>query len=56
MTNKTESISGFVFDKANRPVSSLEVRLTLDSGFPLITNTNSDGEFSVDLEIPYGTS
>ena len=56
MTNTTESISGFVFDKANRPVSSLEVRLTLDSGFPLITNTNSDGEFSVDLEIPYGTS
>jgi len=56
MTNTTESISGFVFDKANRPVSSLEVRLTLDSGFPLITNTNYDGEFSVDLEIPYGTS
>ena len=56
MTNTTESISGFVFDKADRPVSSLEVRLTLDSGFPLITNTNSDGEFSVDLEIPYGTS
>ena len=56
MTNTTESISGFVFDKADRPVSSLEVRLTLDSGFPLITNTNSEGEFSVDLEIPYGTS
>ena len=56
MTNTTETISGFVFDKADRPVSSLEVRLTLDSGFPLVMSTNSNGEFSVDLEIPYGTS
>ena len=56
MTNTTEIISGVVFDKANRPVSSLEVRLTLDSGFPLISNTNSDGEFNINLEIPFGTS
>ena len=56
MTNTTEMISGVVFDKANRPVSSLEVRLTLDSGFPLISNTNSDGEFNINLEIPFGTS
>lgn len=56
MTNSTEVISGFVFDKANRPVSSLEVRLTLDSGFPQIAKTNVDGKFQIDLEIPFGTS
>ena len=39
MTNSTEIISGFVFDKANRPVSNLEVRLALDSGFPIISKT-----------------
>ena len=56
MTNTTEIISGFIFDKADRPVSSLEVRLTLDSGFPIVTSTNSEGKFSIGLEIPYGTS
>ena len=56
MTNSTEEISGFVFDKANRPVSNLEVRLSLDSGFPLIGKTNAEGKFSIDLEIPFGTS
>ncbi|MEC7712624.1 MAG: DUF4129 domain-containing protein, partial [Candidatus Thermoplasmatota archaeon] len=56
MTNSTEEISGFVFDKANRPVSNLEVRLSLDSGFPLIGKTNTEGKFSIDLEIPFGTS
>jgi len=56
MTNSTEVISGFVFDKANRPVSNLEVRLSLDSGFPLIAKTNTEGKFSISLEIPFGTS
>lgn len=56
VTNSTETISGFVFDKANRPVSSLEVRLTMDSEFPLIGKTNEFGEFMIDLEIPFGTS
>ena len=56
MTNTTETISGFVYDKANRPVTNLEVRLTLDSGFPLIGKTDAQGEFNLDLEIPFGTS
>ena len=56
VTNTTETISGFVYDKANRPVSSLEVRLTMDSGFPLIGKTDGSGEFKIDLEIPFGTS
>ena len=56
MTNTTETISGFVFDKADRPVSNLEVRLTLDSGFPLIGKTDELGEFKIDLDIPFGTS
>ena len=56
VTNTTETISGFIYDKANRPVSSLEVRLTMDSGFPLIGKTDGSGEFKIDLEIPFGTS
>ena len=56
MTNSTETISGFVFDKANRPVSNLDVRLTLDSGFPVISKTNENGEFAIDIEIPFGTT
>ena len=56
MTNSTKIIQGFVYDKANRPVDNLEVRLTLDSGLPLIGKTNNFGEFAIDLQIPFGTS
>ena len=54
ITNSTEIIQGVVFDRANRPVANLEVRLSLDSGLPIIGKTNDLGEFAIVLQIPFG--
>ena len=56
LVNSTVPISGFVYDKANRPIEGLSVRLVMDSGFPVDGITDSSGQFSIPLYIPSGTS
>ncbi len=55
LVNSTVPISGFVYDKANRPIEGLSVRLVMDSGFPIDGITDSSGQFSIPLYIPSGT-
>ena len=53
--NSTTTISGFVYDKADRPVEGLSVRLIMDSNFPVDGVTDSDGMFAIPILIPFGT-
>ena len=52
--NSTVTISGFVCDSANRPISDLSLKLFMDSDIPLLGETDSVGRFSIPLQIPFG--
>ncbi len=53
--NSTVPISGFVYDKADRPIEGLSVRLVMDSDFPVDGVTDGNGMFSIPVNIPFGT-
>ncbi|MDP6908742.1 MAG: hypothetical protein QF371_04510, partial [Flavobacteriales bacterium] len=55
LLNSTATISGFVFDKADRPIPGLSVRLVMDSNFPTDGVTDGNGMFSIPVQIPFGT-
>jgi hypothetical protein len=55
LLNSTATISGFVYDKADRPIEGLSVRLVMDSDFPADGVTDSNGRFSIPVQIPFGT-
>ena len=55
LLNSTVPITGFVYDKADRPIEGLSVRLVMDSNFPIDGITDSNGEFSIPLNVPFGT-
>ena len=50
----TVPITGYAYDKADRPISNLSIRLVLDSGFPIDGITDSNGKFSIPLPLPFG--
>ena len=50
----TVPISGYAYDKADRPINNLSIRLVLDSGFPMDGVTDSNGKFSIPLPLPFG--
>jgi len=54
--NSTTPITGFVYDDADRPIEGLNVRLVMDSVFPIDGVTDSNGEFTIPLNIPFGTA
>ena len=49
----TVPITGYAYDRADRPVSNLSIRLVLDSGFPIDGMTDSNGQFSIPLPLPF---
>ena len=53
--NSTVPISGFVYDKVDRPIEGLSVRLVMDSDFPVDGVTDGNGMFSIPVHIPFGT-
>ena len=62
LLNSTIPVTGFVYDRADRPVEGLNVRLVMNSDFlpdseflPIDGVTNANGEFSIPLNIPFGT-
>jgi hypothetical protein len=50
----TVPITGYAYDKADRPINNLSIRLVLDSGFPIDGVTDSNGKFSIPLPLPFG--
>ena len=54
--NSTTPITGFVYDDADRPIEGLNVRLVMDSVFPIDGVTDSNGEFTISLNVPFGTA
>lgn len=50
----TVPIVGYAYDKADRPISNLSIRLVLDSGFPIDGITDSNGKFTIPLPLPFG--
>ena len=55
LTNSTITVTGYVYDKADRPIEGIDVRVVLDEGFPVDGTTDATGQFSVDMLIPFGT-
>ena len=54
--NSSASISGVVYDKANRTVDDLEIRMFFDGySLPVDTITDSQGIFTFTLDMPFGT-
>ena len=56
LLNSTVPVNGFVYDKADRPIEGLSVRLVMDTGFPVDGVTDANGEFIIPLQIPFGTN
>jgi len=52
ITNSTVVITGYVFDKVDRPIQNIDVRLVLDSGFPVDGTTDVNGMFSIPIKVP----
>ncbi len=52
VTNSSVTIKGYVFDKADRPIEGIDVRVVLESGFPIDGTTDSTGMFEVYMRIP----
>ena len=50
----TVPITGYAYDKADRPISNLSIRLVLDSGFPIDGVTDSNGKFTIPIPLPFG--
>ena len=50
----TVPIIGYAYDKADRPISNLSIRLVLDSGFPIDGTTDTNGKFTIPLPLPFG--
>ena len=55
LLNSTTPITGFVYDDADRPIEGLSVRLVMDSVLPIDGVTDSNGEFNIPLNLPFGT-
>ena len=62
LLNSTIMISGTVYDKVDRPIQGLDIRLMMEASFlpdsdflPVDGTTNSDGKFSIPLNVPFGT-
>ena len=63
LLNSTTPITGVVYDKANRPIEGLNVRLMMNSDFlpdseflPIDGVTDVNGQFSIPLDVPFGTN